>query len=136
MVLIDDLDRCSPDRIVENLEAIRLFLNVEKTALDAGKIQQLVHYSLHTLSVGENRPREIRSLVGGDVRVLARLLAKEHAAHTALGDAASLMRLHDVGSEEEEIRRALADRRPLDEVVPDPTPLDQPALPAHWPLHS
>ena len=44
----------------------------------------------------------------GDVRVLTRLLAKEHAAHTALGDAASLLRLHDVGREEDEIRRTLA----------------------------
>ena len=56
----------------------------------------------------------------GDVRVLSRLLAKEHAAHTALGDAASLMRLHDVESEEEAIRRALMTGTPLDEVVPDP----------------
>jgi superfamily II DNA or RNA helicase len=56
----------------------------------------------------------------GDVRVLSRLLAKEHAAHTALGDAASLMRLHDVEGEEESIRRALMAGTPLDEVVPDP----------------
>ena len=56
----------------------------------------------------------------GDVRVLTRLLAKEHAAHTALGDAASLMRLHDADSEEEEIRRALMNGTPLDDVVPDP----------------
>ena len=61
----------------------------------------------------------------GDVRVLTRLLAKEHAAHTALGDAASLLRLHDVGREEDEIRRALASGKALDEVVPDPTPLDE-----------
>ncbi|MGH3528803.1 MAG: SNF2-related protein, partial [Pseudonocardiaceae bacterium] len=64
----------------------------------------------------------------GDVRVLTRLLAKEHAAHTALGDAASLLRLHDVGREEDEIRRALASGKTLDEVVPDPTPLDELAL--------
>jgi hypothetical protein len=60
----------------------------------------------------------------GDVRVLTRLLAKEHAAHIALGDAASLLRLHDVGREEDEIRRALAAGKTLDEVVPDPAPLD------------
>ena len=56
----------------------------------------------------------------GDVRVLSRLLGKEHAAHTALGDAASLMRLHDVEGEEDAIRRALMTATPLDEVVPDP----------------
>jgi hypothetical protein len=32
VVLIDDLDRCSPERVIENLEAIKLFLNVENTA--------------------------------------------------------------------------------------------------------
>jgi superfamily II DNA or RNA helicase len=56
----------------------------------------------------------------GDVRVLSRLLAKEHAAHTALGDAASLMRLHDVDGEEAAIRQALMTGTSLDEVVPDP----------------
>lgn len=58
----------------------------------------------------------------GDVRVLARLLAKEHTAHTALGDAASLMRLHDVGAEEQAVRRALAEGRSIDEIAPDPAP--------------
>ena len=32
VVLIDDLDRCLPHHIIENLEAIKLFLNVPKTA--------------------------------------------------------------------------------------------------------
>lgn len=32
VVLIDDLDRCTPRRIIDNLEAIKLFLNVDKTA--------------------------------------------------------------------------------------------------------
>jgi len=61
----------------------------------------------------------------GDVRVLTRLLAKEHAAHTALGDAASLLRLHDVGREEEEIRRVLMSGASLDEKIPDPVPLGE-----------
>lgn len=33
VILIDDLDRCSPDRIIDNLEAIKLFLNVPKQHL-------------------------------------------------------------------------------------------------------
>ncbi|MGH3628592.1 MAG: SNF2-related protein [Sciscionella sp.] len=61
----------------------------------------------------------------GDVRVLTRLLAKEHAAHTALGDAASLLRLHNVDLEEAEIRRALMTGKTLDDVVPDPVSLDE-----------
>ena len=31
VVLIDDLDRCNPDRIIETLEAIKLFLSVQNT---------------------------------------------------------------------------------------------------------
>lgn len=56
----------------------------------------------------------------GDIRVLSRLLEKEHQAHTALGDAASLMGKYDAGAEEEEIRKVLAGQRDLDEVVADP----------------
>jgi len=32
VILIDDLDRCSPERVIDNLEAIKLFLNVNRTA--------------------------------------------------------------------------------------------------------
>lgn len=46
VVLIDDLDRCSPDRIVENLEAIRLFLNVDKTAFIIGADQRIVRHGI------------------------------------------------------------------------------------------
>ena len=56
----------------------------------------------------------------GDVRVLTRLLRKEHAAHTALGDAASLLKLHDIEDEEKAVMRALASGIPVDEAVPDP----------------
>ena len=33
VILIDDLDRCSPERVIENLEAVKLFLNVDNSAL-------------------------------------------------------------------------------------------------------
>jgi len=42
VVLIDDLDRCSPERIVDNLEAIKLFLSVEKTAFIIGADPRIV----------------------------------------------------------------------------------------------
>lgn len=46
VVLIDDLDRCSPDRIVENLEAIKLFLNVDKTAFVIGADHRIVRHAI------------------------------------------------------------------------------------------
>jgi len=46
VVMIDDLDRCSPDRIVENLEAIRLFLNVDKTAFIIGADPRIVRHGI------------------------------------------------------------------------------------------
>ncbi|GAA1383873.1 DEAD/DEAH box helicase [Pseudonocardia kongjuensis] len=61
----------------------------------------------------------------GDVRVITRLLKKEHAAHQALGDAASLLHLHDVELEEGAIRRALQNGTPLDEVIPEPLAADE-----------
>ena len=42
IVLIDDLDRCLPDRIIDNLEAIKLFLNVDNTAFVIGADQRIV----------------------------------------------------------------------------------------------
>ena len=56
----------------------------------------------------------------GDVRVLSRLIEKEHEAHTALGDVASLMGKYDVKGEEDEIREVLAGQATLDDVVRTP----------------
>lgn len=53
----------------------------------------------------------------GDLRVLTRLMEREHEAHLALGDSASLMGQHDVGREEERIRRVLAEQESFDLVV-------------------
>lgn len=54
---------------------------------------------------------------GGDIRVLQRLVEKEHEAHLTLGDSASLMGQYDVRAEEDAIRTVLAGQRALDEVV-------------------
>lgn len=53
----------------------------------------------------------------GDVRVLRRLVEKEHEAHRSLGDSASLMGRYDVAAEEDAIRQVLAGERELDDVV-------------------
>jgi predicted KAP-like P-loop ATPase len=46
VVIIDDLDRCSPERVIENLEAIKLFLNVEKTAFIIGADPRIVRHAI------------------------------------------------------------------------------------------
>lgn len=46
VVIIDDLDRCSPERIIENLEAVKLFLNVPKTAFIIGADSRIVKHAI------------------------------------------------------------------------------------------
>ena len=46
VVLIDDLDRCLPDTVIETLEAIRLFLFVPKTAFVIGADEYLVQHAV------------------------------------------------------------------------------------------
>lgn len=46
VVIIDDLDRCAPNRLIENLEAIKLFLNVEKTAFVIGADPRIVRHAI------------------------------------------------------------------------------------------
>jgi len=46
IVIIDDLDRCNPDRIIDNLEAVKLFLNVSKTAFIIGADPRIVKHAI------------------------------------------------------------------------------------------
>lgn len=46
VIVIDDLDRCSPDRLVENLEAIKLFLAVPKTAFVIAADKWIVRHAI------------------------------------------------------------------------------------------
>ncbi len=46
VVLIDDLDRCLPDTIIETLEAIKLFLYVPNTAFVIGADERLVQHAV------------------------------------------------------------------------------------------
>ena len=48
VVLIDDLDRCSPQRIIDNLEAIKLFLSVDHTAFIIGADPRIVRHAIAT----------------------------------------------------------------------------------------
>ena len=48
VVLVDDLDRCTPERIIENLEAIKLFLSVEQTAFVVGADRRIVEHAIRS----------------------------------------------------------------------------------------
>ncbi|MFE5339967.1 helicase-related protein [Isoptericola sp. NPDC056578] len=54
---------------------------------------------------------------GGDIRVLTRLVEREHHAHGALGDTASLMGQYSVAAEEKAIANVLRQAATLDSVV-------------------
>ncbi len=56
VIFIDDLDRCMPERVVDTLEAIKLFLSVNKTAFVIGADERILkhsismHLQLHTFN--------------------------------------------------------------------------------------
>jgi len=60
VVLIDDLDRCSPERIIENLEAIKLFLAVPRTAFVIGADPRIVRHAI-AIRYGMQRVQQDRT---------------------------------------------------------------------------
>lgn len=46
VVLIDDLDRCQPERIIETLEVIKLFLSVKKTSFILAADENVIQYAI------------------------------------------------------------------------------------------
>lgn len=46
VVLIDDLDRCQPERVIETLEAIKLFLSVKKTSFIIAADENVIQYAI------------------------------------------------------------------------------------------
>ena len=77
---------------------------------------------------GQTHPPRITTLLlqpsderfTGDLRVITSLITKEHEAHTALGDSASLMGEYSVEAEEKKIRDVLLHKAELDDVVASP----------------
>ncbi|USQ79190.1 DEAD/DEAH box helicase [Ornithinimicrobium faecis] len=100
---------------------------------------QLVHYDIPWSLIrleqrngridryGQRKSPQITALLlepthpkfSGDLRVLTRLVEKEHEAHTTLGDAASLMGDYTVEAEESRIREVLAGNQSFEDVVDD-----------------
>jgi len=56
VIFIDDLDRCLPNRVIDTLEAIKLFLSVDNTAFVIGADERILkhsismHLKLHTFN--------------------------------------------------------------------------------------
>lgn len=73
VVIIDDLDRCTPDRIIENLEAIKLFLNVDKTAFVIGADPRIVK---HAIEYRYKTQLEVSSNNDGNSRIVTDYLEK------------------------------------------------------------
>lgn len=46
VVLVDDLDRCQPERIIETLEAIKLFLSVKRTTFIIAADENVIKYAI------------------------------------------------------------------------------------------
>lgn len=46
VVLLDDLDRCQPERIIETLEVIKLFLSVKKTTFIIAADDNVIQYAI------------------------------------------------------------------------------------------
>lgn len=65
VILVDDLDRCSPERVLDNLEAIKLFLSVEKTAFVIGADPRIVRHAIahryHSQLVGTEAESDSKS---------------------------------------------------------------------------
>lgn len=102
---------------------------------------QLVHYDIPWSLIrieqrngridryGQKHPPQITTLIltpshedfSGDIRVLTSLMKREHEAHTALGDVASLMGEYSVKAEEDAIKAALAKgQRDLSQIIQTP----------------
>jgi predicted KAP-like P-loop ATPase len=56
VIFVDDLDRCMPERVIDTLEAIKLFLSVKNTAFVIGADERIIkhsismHLKLHTFT--------------------------------------------------------------------------------------
>ncbi len=138
--LTDDVQQTIVDSFKQTSSPIRVLITGDLASEGVNLHEQcheLIHYDIPWSLIrieqrngridryGQRHPPQITTLLlnpetetfSGDLRVLSRLIEKEHEAHAALGDAASLMGKYDVGAEEDEIRKVLAGKASLDDVV-------------------
>ncbi|MEU6674546.1 P-loop NTPase fold protein [Streptomyces sp. NPDC046925] len=88
VVLVDDLDRCLPDAVVATLEAIKLFLSVEKIAFvlaaDQEMVRDAIAVSLDATGRGEQFALRYLEKIVQLPLSLPRISTDEAAAFTAL----------------------------------------------------
>ncbi len=133
--IVDDFSReHSPVRVLITGDVASEGVNLHK------QCHNLIHYDLPWSLIrieqrngridrcGQRHSPRIAMLVlqptddkfSGDIRILSALLEREHEAHRALGDSASLMGKYSVSAEEKEIERVLSGQKSLDEVLHAP----------------
>lgn len=61
IVYVDDLDRCDPTKIIECLEAVKLFVNVDRTAFVIGADERILEYAIKLHYPIEQEKEEISS---------------------------------------------------------------------------
>lgn len=74
VVIIDDLDRCTNERIIENLEAIKLFLNVKNTAFIIGADPRIVRQAIEFRYKTDGIVKDLEE--DGDTRIVDDYLEK------------------------------------------------------------
>ncbi|MCR8710997.1 KAP family P-loop NTPase fold protein [Aliarcobacter butzleri] len=69
VIFVDDLDRCMPERVIETLEAIKLFLSVANTAFVIGADERIIkhsismHLQLHTFNNNSDYLQDTQQIV-------------------------------------------------------------------------
>jgi len=66
VVLVDDLDRCLPERLIETLEAIRLFVSVPRTAFVIAADPRVVRLAIATRYAANKFPDETQEKIESD----------------------------------------------------------------------
>lgn len=69
VIFVDDLDRCMPERVIDTLEAIKLFLSVKNTAFVIGADERIIkhsismHLKLHTFNNNSKYLQDLEQIV-------------------------------------------------------------------------
>jgi superfamily II DNA or RNA helicase len=93
------------------------FIRIQQRNGRIDRYGQMVTPQITALALTSDDPQ-----IASDLRVVTKLLQKEHAANLALGDAGVLLDLNDATIEEETVMAAMGEGRDLDDLVRAPVP--------------